>query len=116
MHGKGIPERCPDSPGKQPHPEPPSVPCRPAHHPSQPEAGLAGRAHGDAPGGDVGGSLQRLDDPGGLAEGAGAHHVHLPHPEPGGEERCSVSYNKLREWYLSFQNGEKDGKIQIRSF
>lgn len=28
------------------------------------------------------GGLQRLDDPGGLTEGAGADDVHLPHSEP----------------------------------
>lgn len=76
----------------------------PAHHPSQPQAGLAGRAHGDAPGGNIWRSLQRLDDAGGLAERAGTHHVHLPHPEPGAEKRCSVC---CTEWYLSSGTGQR---------
>lgn len=66
---------------------------RAAHHPSQPQAGLAGRAHGDAAGGHVRRGLQGLDDPRGLAQRAGAHHVHLPHPEPGagGKEAASAA-------------------------
>ena len=60
------------------------------YHPSQPEAGLAGRAQGDVGGGDVWGRLQGLDLPGGLAGGAGAHYVHLPHAEPDSTEPCSL--------------------------
>lgn len=84
--GTGQAERpspgCMRAPGG-PRP-PPAAPRHPTHHPAQPQAGLAGGPDGDAGRSHVRGGLQRLDDPGGLAEGAGPHHVLLPHPEPGG--------------------------------
>lgn len=94
LWGAGLTPPGEAAASQAPAPRLPSAPRSswPAHHPSQPQAGLAGRPHGHAPGGNIWRSLQRLDDAGGLAEGAGAHHVHLPHPEPGaeGKTRCTL--------------------------
>lgn len=59
----------------------------PTHHPAQPQAGLAGSSDSDAGRSRVGRRLQRLDDPGRRAGGAGPHDVALPHAEPGGAAR-----------------------------
>ena len=64
-----------------------------AHHPSQPEAGLAGGAEGDVGGGHVRRSGQGLDLPGGLAGRTGAHYVDLTHTE---SDICKQSETSLK--------------------
>ena len=61
-----------------------------AYLPADAEAGLRGRQQGEVGRGRVRGSLQGLDQPGGAAEGAGAHDVRLPHAKPEPEQEIQV--------------------------
>lgn len=53
------------------------------HHPTEPQAGLAGRAQGYIGRGHVRGRLEGLDLSRRLAGWAGAHDVHLTHAKAG---------------------------------